>query len=62
MDFIIVLLETILNKMNIKAISIKQKKIENSLKNRIHPDNPLAFEMTKRYRELENLKQLLTIK
>tara|TARA_R110000851_G_scaffold6027_2_gene24543 strand:- start:2843 stop:2989 length:147 start_codon:yes stop_codon:yes gene_type:complete len=48
--------------MNIKAISIKQKKIENSLKNRIHPDNPLAFEMTKRYRELENLKQLLTIK
>lgn len=33
----------------------KKKKIEHTLKN-MHPDDPLAFEIRRKYRELQNLK------
>lgn len=37
-------------------IERKQKRIEVALKKLVHPENPLAFEMSRRYRELELMK------
>lgn len=42
--------------MTQKTIELSQRKIERAIK-KIHPDNPLIFEMQKRYRELERLKE-----
>lgn len=42
--------------MTPKQIEFRQKKIAKALKGIVHPDNPLAWEMNKRYRELEKLK------
>lgn len=42
--------------MSLKQIELAQRKITKALKTLVHPDNPLAHEMNKRYRELENLK------
>jgi len=41
--------------MTLKTIILKQKKVSKALKT-IHPDNPLAYEMTKLYRDLETKK------
>lgn len=43
--------------MTPRQAEIKQKRISKALKKMVHPDNPLAYEMTKRYRELETIKQ-----
>ena len=45
--------------MTQKQIEFKQRKISKALKSIVHPDNPLAWEMNKRYRELETLKEEL---
>jgi len=42
--------------MTLNQIEFRQKKIAKALKSTVHPDNPLAIEMNKRYRELETLK------
>ena len=44
--------------MKLNQIIFRQKKIERTLRQSVHPDNPLAQEMTKRYRELEELKKI----
>lgn len=44
--------------MSIKQVNKSQKEIAEALKS-VHPDNPLAFAMTQRYRELEQLKSSL---
>lgn len=45
--------------MTLAQIEIMQKKISKTLREKIHPDNLLAVEVTKRYRELEELKKLV---
>lgn len=45
--------------MTLKQINFRQKKIAKTLQTRVHPDNPLALEMNRRYRELEILKEEL---
>jgi hypothetical protein len=42
--------------MTLKSIETKQRKIARTLQTLVHPDNPLAHQMTVRYRELEELK------
>jgi hypothetical protein len=42
--------------MSNRQIEINQRKIAKALKTLVHPSNPLAVEMNKRYRELEQLK------
>jgi len=43
--------------MTPNQIEFRQKKIAKALRSIVHPDNPLAIIMTKRYRELETLKK-----
>jgi hypothetical protein len=38
-------------------IEAKQRRIAKALQKTVHPDNPLAQDMVKRYRELETLKE-----
>lgn len=45
--------------MTLRQIQAKQNKIAKTLRDRVHPDNPLAESMRARYRELEKLKQLV---
>jgi hypothetical protein len=42
--------------MTLKQIEVKQRKISKALKTSVHPNNSLAFEMNKLYRELEQTK------
>ena len=44
--------------MTKNQIAAAKKKIATTLKKNVHPDNPLALEMNKRYRELEKLEEL----
>ena len=46
--------------MTLKQIESKQKRIAKVLQKLVHPDNPLAHTMTKRYRELEQQKESLS--
>lgn len=41
--------------MTLKKIEKQQRQLEKTVKS-IHPDNPLSFHITRRYRELEQLK------
>lgn len=43
--------------MTKKQAIVAKKRISRALKGVVHPDNPLAFEMNKRYRELDKLEK-----